>query len=175
MDKKTLKIALIVVASVLALVILLLLFGKMTSFESRLKAALDYDELLLRHENYGLVRIDEDSAAFVYVPGSGQMNSRLPIYVEFDLDTMSVVDEFYTWLSGSPFRNEFAENARRNQYAFRTFINVKRGRPTHNFYMGISDVEPSYELIGEGASELQYVEINDMYFFMYLIDFHLDM
>ncbi len=175
MDKKTLKITLIVVATVFALVILLLAFGKLTSFESRLKAALDYEELLLRHENYGLVRIDEDRAAFVYVSGSGQTSRRLPIYVEFDLDTMRVMDEFYTWLAGNPFRNEFAENARRNHYAFKTFMDVKHGRPTYNFYMGVSDVEPSYELIGEGASELQYVEINDVYFFMFLVDFDLDM
>ena len=171
MKKKSTKILIGIVAAIVAIVLLLFAAGKFDSYETRLKKAMDYEEILLGEGQYALVRIDEDRAAFICPTASG--SAGLNIYVEFDLDTMEVSDEFYVWRNGGPYLNEFAEKARRDHYAFNTYMDVKHGQPTYYFYMGLSDVEPTYELIGEGTSALQYTEINGHYFFMYLEDFEI--
>lgn len=167
--KKSTKTIIGIVAVVAAFVPVLFALGKLDSYETRLKKAMDYEQILLKEGRIAFVRIDEDRAAFVCPTASG--SAGLHTYVEFDLDTMEVSDEFYAWRSGGPYSNEFAENARRDYYAFNTYMDVKHGRPTYYFYMGLSEVEPTYELIGERTSALQYTEINGYYFFMYLQDF----
>ncbi len=169
--KKSTKAIIGIVAVVAVVVLFLFASGKLDSYETRLKKAMDYEQILLKERRLAFVRIAEDRAAFVCPTASG--SAGLYTYVEFDLDTMEVSDEFYAWRNGGPFPNEFAENARRNRFAYMTYMDVKHGSPTYNFYMGVSEVEPTYELIGEGTSELQYVEINGFYFFMYLEDFNL--
>ena len=167
--KKSTKTIIGIVAVVAAFVLVLFALGKLDSYETRLKKAMDYEQILLKEGQYAFVRIDEDRAAFVCPTASG--SAGFYIYVEFDLDTMEVSDEFYVWRNGGPYLNEFAENARRDHYAFDAYKDVKHGRPSYYFYMGLSEVEPAYELIGERTSALQYTEINGYYFFMYLQDF----
>ena len=169
MKKKSTKILIGIVAAIVAIVLLLFAAGKFDSYETRLKKAMDYEQILLKEGQYALVRIDNDRAAFV-CPGRAYL-AHFYIYVEFDLDTMEISNEFHAMRVGGPFSNEFAENARRAHYANLTYMDVKHGQPTYNFYMGVSDVEPTCELIGEGTSALQYTEINGHYFFMYLEDF----
>jgi len=167
--KKSTKAIIGIVAVVIIIVLILFALGKLDSYETRLTKAMDYEQILLKEGQYALVRIDEDRAAFVCPTASG--SAGLNLYVEFDLDTMEVSDEFYVWRNGGPYLNEFAEKARRDHYAFNTYMDVKHGHPTYYFYIGVSEVEPAYDLIGERTSALQYTEINGYYFFMYLQDF----
>lgn len=42
--------------------------------------------------------------------------------------------------------------------------------PKYDFYMGISSTEPDYANIGPGTEQLQYVELNGLYYFMFQED-----
>lgn len=175
MDKKTKKIALILTLAVVLIAAFFVIIEKTTSFELRLKKEMDYEEILLRIDEYALVRIDADTAAFVCYPGftrHGGQPHDFSVYIEFDLNTHSAEYEWCVSRNAGVLRNEFAENARREHYAYSNFFDVRRGLPTYNFYMGISDVEPGYEIIGDYTEQLQYVELNGLYYFVFLEDYY---
>ena len=175
MSRKTVIIATIIVAAALILAIALLGYVNATSFEKRLEQELEYEEILLRYEDCALVRIDGDSVAFVENPGTLRSSHSAPynfgLYIEFDLNTHKTVADWAISRHTGVFRNAFAEQARQEYYAYSDFYGRKGiGPPPYNIYMGLSSVEPSYENIGPGTSELHYVELDGMYYFMFLED-----
>ena len=176
MEKKTVKVAIILILVALVIVSAFLIIEKTTSFELRLGKELDYEEILLLIDEYALVRVDEDTAVFVCNPGFDKHGGSWPkdfsVYLEFDLNSHRVVQEWCISRHSGVFRNGFAENARQEFYAYSDITDVRRGLPTGNIYMGISALEPSYENIGANTDRLQYVELNGLYYFMFLEDFY---
>jgi len=175
MDKKTKNIALILILAAVLIAAFFAIIDKTASFELRLKKEMEYEEILLRIDEFALVRIDADTAVFVCKPGftrHGGQPHDFYAYIELDLNTHSTVYEWCASRNSGVLRNEFAENARREQYAYSDIFDVRRGLPTHNLYMGISTVEPGYEIIGDHTEQLQYVEINGLYYFMFLEEYY---
>ncbi len=174
MDKKTRKIALILVLAAIIIAAVFVIIEKTASFEQRLKKEMEYEEILLKLDEYALVRIDENSAAFICSPGANKnvlgWDKAFSVYAEFELGSHSLVEEYYMSKSLGPYFNEFAEYARREHYAYSIFKDVKRGVPKYNFYMGISSTEPDYGSTGTGTEQLQYVELNGLYYFMFQED-----
>jgi len=175
MSRKTIIIAIIIIAAALILVIALLGYSNATSFESRLEKEMEYQEILLRYDECALVRIDDDSVAFVENPGALRSSNGKPynllLYIEFDLNTHKTVADWAISRDTGELRNDYAEQARQEHYAYSDFYGRKGiGPPPYNIYMGLSSTEPSYENIGPGTSELRCVELDGMYYFMFLED-----
>ncbi len=175
MSKKTVIIAIIIIAAALILVIALLGYANATSFENRLEKEIEYEEILLRYDEFALVRIDCDSVAFVENPGALRSSHNKPhnfsLYIEFDLNTHKTVADWAISRDTGELRNDFAERARQEHYAYSDFYGRKGiGPPPYNFYLGLSSTEPSYENIGPGTSELHCVELDGIYYFMFLED-----
>ncbi len=175
MDKKTVKIALIIIAVALVLVVVLLAYGKATSFEHRLEKVTEYEEILMRIDEYALLKIDSDTVAFICNPGADKSvlawNKPFSVYAEFALDDHSLVNEYYVMKSFGPYNNDYINEASREHYVYMTHSGRRQGVPEYNFYMGLSSTEPSYDSIGVGTEQLQYVELNGLYYFMFLEDF----
>ena len=72
--------------------------------------------------------------------------------------------------------NTYAQEAKQ-LYSYVIYSDVQRGAPTRNFYMGVSETEPSYELLQQAAkegrtvSDLQYAEVDGLYAFMFFEDY----
>ena len=173
MGRKTVIIATIIVAAALILAIALLGYVNATSFEKRLEQELEYEEILLRYEDCALVRIDGDSVAFVENPGTLRSSHSAPynfgLYIEFDLNTHKTVADWAISRHTGVFRNAFAERARQEHYVYSDFYGRKGiGPPPYDLYMGVSSEEPSYDNIGANTERLMYVELNGLYYFLFL-------
>ena len=166
MDKKTIKIALILVLVTIIIVAAFLVIEKTTSFELRLNKAMDYEEILFRLDEYALVRIDSDSVAFVCNPRADESvpswNKPFSMYAEFDLTDHSLVEEYYIARTLGPFANSFIVEADREHYVY-----SRHSSPTYSFYLGISSMQPGEETVGKGVEQLQYIELNGLYYFMF--------
>ena len=170
MSKKTGRIAIAALAVSIVLIIALLACKNATSFENRLEKEMEYEEILLRFDEYALVRIDGDTAAFVCRPGA-KTEYEFNVYAEIDLNTHRATVERCISRNSGIFSNDFAEQARQEHHAYSDFYGRKGiGPPPYKFYMGISTTEPSYEILGPGTSELSWVELEGMYYFMFLED-----
>ena len=69
--KKSTKTIISIVAVVAAFVLVLFALGKLDSYETRLKKAMDYEQILLKEGQYAIVRIDEDRAANYHADRQG--------------------------------------------------------------------------------------------------------
>jgi len=169
MDKRTKKIALILILVTVAIVCAFIIIEKNTSFKLRLDKAMNYEEILLQTDEYALVRIDSDSAAFVCNPGADESvpawNKPFSMYAEFDLVDHSLVEEYYIARTLGPFTNSYIAEADKDHYVY-----SRHRSPTHSFYLGISSTQPGEETVGKGVEQLQYIQLNGLYYFMFVIN-----
>lgn len=152
------------------------IYGHFVPAETQIRRASGCDEILLQSGAYALVKLpDEDNKLyFIAISSRRFLFIRMPARVVhetvFDLDSRTVVGN-KTWFDGD-FDNEYVNEARKKYYGYRIYGEVTGGAPLYNFYMGISDVEPSYERLGDRVHELQYAEVDEgLYAFMFIEDF----
>ena len=146
--------------------------------EAQLSRLTGYDEVelllgsgafkIFRAEDHTLCFAQVQSHRFLWIP----LPYTMPMRVDFNLDTRTVDYEVTWFQNGSPFPNEYAQEARQ-LYSYSIYGAVEKGAPTYDFYMGVSETRPSYELLeqaagdGDTISDLQYVEIDGLYAFMF--------
>lgn len=146
--------------------------------ETQLSRLTGYNEveLLLSDGSFRIFRAENDTLCFthayrhrfLWIP----MPYTLEMQIDFNLDTRTV-DYEKTWIQdGGPFPNEYAQEARQ-LYSYRIWGDVERGAPTYDFYMGVSETEPSYALLEQAARDgdtirnLQYAEVDGLYVFLF--------
>lgn len=170
-------IILVLLIAVLLLIAASICLKYVIPFETQLGWLMDYDEILLCRDGYAVVRSSGSENMISFIGASRKhvlflpMQLQLSMQAEFDLETGTVENENVSFKNQSPeWSNEYAEHARQ-LYAFNWYLADSHGQPEYNFYMGISDTEPSYALLGAGVSELQALEIDGLYIFMFLEEF----
>ncbi len=160
---------------VLTFVIVLTIAYRVIPYEMRLRQYVDYDTVIMQHGIFSVVHNEKENC--IYFVGITNANNifipkekKIFLFTKFNLDTRTVENEYYKIRNDGKWSNEFAENAR-ELYAYMTYLQIKHGIPKYNMYMGITEKQPNYESLGTGITELQYVEIDGLFVFMFLEEF----
>lgn len=174
--RKIVKRGAIVLCALAALTIIVgNIILRVTPVESRLREVSGCDEILLREGNFAVMRSNDGESLcfagvwqrhFLGVP----IATKKYAYAEFDLSTHEVSNETYAVYVGSEWENTFAEQARRELYAYSIWWEVENDAPKSTFYIGMSETEPTYELLGDGISDLRCVELDGLYAFIFTQD-----
>ena len=170
------KHALLLVVILVIVTVALLFVPDLIPYETYLKQVVDYDNILMQQGNYCIAQDEEENNLYfvgiIKKPFASKLK-RTALLAEFNLESRTLTEEWFAIKNSGPLSNEFAEKARRDFYIFNLFYDVENDLPRYHFYMGISDIQPTYENLGPGISQLQCVEVDGLYAFIFLEDYSL--